>query len=301
VEFILYNADANVPVGPLKAREAIMANQFSIEARPTAECRATESTRMNLRGPIVVIDRIENQAPYLVFGDNIGDIFGRDYKPGNYTISADFYSSNNLNGELVVSGKFAFEIIPCESCDFSDLTPGDFVGAACSISVFVTIPGLPIEFRARVFNSSNPGSQAQLGSPNAGCLPPGPGRGNGGNPRTQPNSSYWNCVPLGNLLIAQRSNTTFPAPVTSGFCITFTFPFPVVLRSMGILDVSASSTVRFTVRTALIPGEFDVHELIVLTSLFLVLGVETNGYYYGLCVYHPNWFWSECIFRTKFF
>jgi hypothetical protein len=112
VDFILYNADTNEPVGTLKAQETMKSNEFNIEARPSAACGPTESARMNLRGPIVVTNRIENQGPSTVFGDNRGNIYGRDYKPGNYTISADFYSSDNLLGELVVSGAFAFDILP---------------------------------------------------------------------------------------------------------------------------------------------------------------------------------------------
>jgi hypothetical protein len=112
VEFVLFNADTDEPVGPLKAQETIMPNKFSIVARPNADCDPTRSAKLNLAGPIRVKNRVDRREPATVFGDKRGNILGRDYKPGNYTVSAEFYSMGNLRGELVVSGEFEFEIIP---------------------------------------------------------------------------------------------------------------------------------------------------------------------------------------------
>jgi hypothetical protein len=112
VEFILYNADTDEAVGTMKAQEPSRRHEFNIEARPTAGCAPTQSARLNLDGPIVVVDRIERSGPSMVFGDWKGNVFGRAYEAGNYTISADFYSGKNLGGDLVVSGQLTFEILP---------------------------------------------------------------------------------------------------------------------------------------------------------------------------------------------
>jgi hypothetical protein len=53
---------------------------------------------------------------------------------------------------------------------------------------------------ARVFNSFNPTSNTELGSPNLSCS--GRGTGTGG----ARNATYENCTPLGNTLIIQESN-----------------------------------------------------------------------------------------------
>jgi len=74
----------------------------------------TESAFMTLDGPIKT-SRKENVGPYTIFGDrpSNGDIFGRDLKPGHYTIDTDIYEKDNLQGKLVVSGALDFEAKFC--------------------------------------------------------------------------------------------------------------------------------------------------------------------------------------------
>jgi hypothetical protein len=113
VEFILWDADADVPLRPLMAVEYMEDNEFNIQALPNASCDPTLSAKMRLTGPITV-NRMEGFAPYMVFGDDLanGNIRGQDYKLGSYTIAADIYADANFMGGIVVSGSFAFEIKP---------------------------------------------------------------------------------------------------------------------------------------------------------------------------------------------
>jgi len=113
LEFILFDADADTALRPLEDVECIMSNEFSIQARPTAACPTTLSADMKLTGPIDQ-DRLENVGPYMIFGDNRqGNIFGRDYREGSYTISASIYSERRLRGDLVVEREFDFTVKEC--------------------------------------------------------------------------------------------------------------------------------------------------------------------------------------------
>jgi hypothetical protein len=110
VEFIVYNADTDAEVGPLSALETMELNQFNIEARPSADCDATTSAKLFLAGPIE-LEKTENVAPFMVFGNSGGDMFGRAYQPGSYTITAELYSGKGRDRTSVVSGVFEFEIV----------------------------------------------------------------------------------------------------------------------------------------------------------------------------------------------
>jgi len=112
LEFILFDADADIALRPLGEVECVMSNEFSIQARPTAACPTTLSADMKT-GPIDE-DRLENFGPYMVFGDNRkGNVFGRDYQEGSYTISASIYSERQLHGDLVVEREFDFTMQEC--------------------------------------------------------------------------------------------------------------------------------------------------------------------------------------------
>jgi hypothetical protein len=136
-------------------------------------------------------------------------------------------------------------------CDFSKLNAGDFVTSACTMDITAYSLG-PQGYTpggaARVFDSSNPtkGSD-QLGAPNKHCLTSGPGEGTGGSPLYQPNPDNQNCNDLGNLLIVQKHNEAHPVPTETGGCIIFSFPVPVVLNGVGVLDIPPGTTVMYTV------------------------------------------------------
>jgi hypothetical protein len=107
---------------------------------------------------------------------------------------------------------------------------------------------------ARVFDTASPGTNndngdPDLGSPNQGCVPAGPGIGNGGNPTiagTNPNG--YNCSPQGKSLIIQEYNNQYPDDVWCGGTITFDFySAPAWIDEVGLLDVDTNESVTLTV------------------------------------------------------
>jgi len=115
LEFILFNADDNVPVGPLPAMICLEDHpfEFNIQALASDGCPETHSAYMDISGPIS-LDRVENLAPYMIFGDQGGLTFnGRKFREGYYTISSTLYSKRRLAGDLVVEGSFDFTVKKC--------------------------------------------------------------------------------------------------------------------------------------------------------------------------------------------
>jgi hypothetical protein len=96
---------------------------------------------------------------------------------------------------------------------------------------------------ARVFDTSKPGSEAGMGSPNKSCG--GPGIGVGG----QKGSLYENCAPRGNVVIVQKSDVVTPASSQFGGSVIFDFDSPVYIRKIVILDSDGSKAISLTVST----------------------------------------------------
>jgi len=107
LEFILFNADDNLPLNVLKEIECIEPFQFNIEVQSKEDCPVASSALMELSGPRNFVG-LENSAPWMVFGDRDGDINGRGYIAGNYTIHASLYSERRAKGELLAQHKFSF-------------------------------------------------------------------------------------------------------------------------------------------------------------------------------------------------
>jgi hypothetical protein len=125
------------------------------------------------------------------------------------------------------------------------LAPGEYLqNEYASYGLILSASG-GVGTTPRLFDSSNPGSQetcgdADLGSPNNACTPPGPGIGNGG----RPNQPGANCDPLGNILIVQEKGENCPDDPMMGGKIVFEFVEPAeLLIEMGFLDVSIGSAV----------------------------------------------------------
>lgn len=110
-----------------------------------------------------------------------------------------------------------------QTCDFADMVPGDYVNSACSISIVAVRTG------------------------RYGYTPDGKARVADSSKRNDCSSGGGACLPLGNLLIVQKSNQIDPEPVNTGGCIHFTFQSLVHLKSIGVVDVESTSTVTFTV------------------------------------------------------
>jgi hypothetical protein len=98
----------------------------------------------------------------------------------------------------------------------------------------------------RLFNTSDPVDgefgDLDLGSPNQGCNPSGPGIGSGG----APGAPGENCDPLGNVLMCQEDNDNpdIPDDASKGGVITFEFTSDVVeVTEIGLLDVSKGTEI----------------------------------------------------------
>ena len=91
----------------------------------------------------------------------------------------------------------------------------------------------------RLLNTSDSSVENDLGSPNKKCTPPGPGSGEGG----EPGMPGENCVPQGNVLIIQESNSEIPDDNRDGGNITFDFsPNADIVYSIGLMDIGGTNT-----------------------------------------------------------
>ena len=91
----------------------------------------------------------------------------------------------------------------------------------------------------RIFNSSDIGNRdygdPDLGSPNQRCNPPGPGRGEGG----EPGMRGANCVAQNNILIIQEPNDNPEQPddIRGGGQIIIDFEREAYVYEMGVMDI----------------------------------------------------------------
>ena len=113
-----------------------------------------------------------------------------------------------------------------------------FTRYGLTITAAATEGGFTPDGQARIFDSSTPGSDPDLGSPNEDCAQlgqvSGPGQGAGGR-RGQRGQ---NCNPLGNLLIIQSEDKSEPDDNPTGGNITFAFDVPVQeFLSIGLIDI----------------------------------------------------------------
>eukprot|EP00545_Synedropsis_sp_CCMP1620_P006852 CAMPEP_0119014086 /NCGR_PEP_ID=MMETSP1176-20130426/9344_1 /TAXON_ID=265551 /ORGANISM="Synedropsis recta cf, Strain CCMP1620" /LENGTH=699 /DNA_ID=CAMNT_0006967225 /DNA_START=59 /DNA_END=2158 /DNA_ORIENTATION=- len=99
-----------------------------------------------------------------------------------------------------------------------------------------TKPGTNLK-QGRIFDSSIPERDWDMGSPNEACDNAGPGVGAGGSPGSNP---YENCVPQGNLLIIQEDEITKPNGNTHGGEFRFAFDRPAKVDTLGLMDVSST-------------------------------------------------------------
>jgi hypothetical protein len=126
--FHLWNADlgwellAYTPTN----KDVLCAQPFelTIGADPGNCTSIVQSARLILAGPLRA-NRVENVEPYTVFGDSMesgavyapfeeldGDVNGREFPPGNYTLTANFYSSNRARN-FVDQLKVDFTVVVC--------------------------------------------------------------------------------------------------------------------------------------------------------------------------------------------
>ena len=158
------------------------------------------------------------------------------------------------------------EYCPYVKLDFHSATRGDWVttewqtshGAKIHVETAPDcgsgVMGDDDLMAARVFSSSYPGMQANLGSPNRGCngtdedqgpnsLGTYPGEGDGGDPVSQIFSRFWNCRSQENLVVIDGDgDSSHPTTASCGGDIVFEFSTPVNMTEVGILSGDEAQT-----------------------------------------------------------
>lgn len=148
-------------------------------------------------------------------------------------------------------GPSSFPVAVCEDTvkiDFDRFSNGSLVEAGTyvssewrdafgvTISAWASCGGFTPDGKARVFDSSSPGTvdgNSDLGSPNRLCSAGGPGAGAAGGPGTPGE----NCIPQGNILVIQESNKTTPDDNFAGGVLCFEFTAPSGIQSVGLMDI----------------------------------------------------------------
>lgn len=97
-----------------------------------------------------------------------------------------------------------------------------------------------------LFDTANPGNEEDggdedLGSPNEGCTPSGPGVGEGG----APGEDGENCEELGMALVVQEKGVDVPDDSKNGGILTIDFPNPggQYVYDIGLLDIDYETSV----------------------------------------------------------
>ncbi|MEL7123575.1 MAG: T9SS type A sorting domain-containing protein, partial [Bacteroidota bacterium] len=124
VAFYLINAQTNEVIQPIEDGATIDIDEIgtdflSIQAITNPE--QVGSVRMRLRGRLNTV-KTENFAPYMLFGDNIptGNVAGRIFRTGNYTVEATPYEKSNLRGERGEKASVRFSLV--KQVEFVKLT-----------------------------------------------------------------------------------------------------------------------------------------------------------------------------------
>ncbi|MDX2302172.1 MAG: hypothetical protein NW226_05195, partial [Microscillaceae bacterium] len=102
-EIVLFNAETDKEVAVLTDGAQIDlsqvgTNNLTIVARTSP--KTVGSVKLALSGPLN-INRVENLAPYALFGDSnnsTGDLFGQAFTAGSYSITATAYNESNATG-----------------------------------------------------------------------------------------------------------------------------------------------------------------------------------------------------------
>ncbi|WP_188771616.1 Ig-like domain-containing protein, partial [Emticicia aquatilis] len=80
-------------------------DQVSILVNPVCSSVTIESFEMNIQGPELNWNILQNVSPYALF-DNFGlDVWGRNFKPGNYTLTVTGYAQDNKGGGVTYGPK----------------------------------------------------------------------------------------------------------------------------------------------------------------------------------------------------
>ncbi|RNC90255.1 MAG: PKD domain-containing protein [Allomuricauda sp.] len=114
IGFTLVNATSNADILELSNNlqiESSQTNGLNLNIRANTNPTVVGSVRLELQGPVTNI-RLENVAPYALFGDNSGNYLGTPLPEGDYTISATSFDGPNQTGAEGATVSIAFSIVP---------------------------------------------------------------------------------------------------------------------------------------------------------------------------------------------
>ena len=105
---------------------------------------------------------------------------------------------------------------------------------------------------AMIVDTSNPGMNAHLGTPNMHCSTPGPGQGWGGAPNRPDgtrNSKFRNCYngKYKNIITAQARGRD-PVACQAPFRVVFKFRYPVTINKLGLLGVVTDRSAKIVLQ-----------------------------------------------------
>ncbi len=110
---VLVNADAEEDILEITDQLEIAQDRvqgINLNVRADTNPEVVGSVRLELQGPVTG-NRIENVAPYALFGDLSGDYFGELLPLGNYTITVVAYSEPNQQGQAYPELVKSFSIV----------------------------------------------------------------------------------------------------------------------------------------------------------------------------------------------
>jgi hypothetical protein len=82
-----------------------MRDQVSILANPVCSSVTIESMEMNIQGPELNWNVLQNVPPNALFDNRGLDFFGRNFNPGNYTLTVTGYARDNKGGGITYGPK----------------------------------------------------------------------------------------------------------------------------------------------------------------------------------------------------
>ena len=147
------------------------------------------------------------------------------------------------------------------------ITPGDYVTDEMWAGLLTMSTTGGVGNKPRVFDTSNPGADPDLGAPNELCG--GPGKGIGG----EPGMPGENCEPLGNVLIIQEVNDLpeIPDDEARGGTITINFDYPIQhVYELGMMDIEQQDPPTTFYVTHVVDGSS-------IVETFPIVGTGNNG------------------------
>ncbi len=126
--------------------------KFNIEAKASPGQSKLESVRFKLGGPRI-LNRVENEPPFTLFGDRKGDLNFGFLEPGIYTLTATPYAKNRGRGRPGISKSITISVSTenlVESFTLVNAETDEDIGALGDMIDLSTLPTDAINIRADV-------------------------------------------------------------------------------------------------------------------------------------------------------